>query len=395
MIPSLEQELGELLSESIPTAVQREAAAYEEAAGSPARPIVLFGGGGLGRRTLAGLRKAGREPVAFADNGPALWGKQIEGVPVLAPAEAAQRYGREAIFIVTIWRAGGPHRFDRTESQLRQLGCTRVVPAVLLFWRYPQFFLDYYCLGLPSRLLEQRGLVHRIFLALADEPSRREYVSQIRWRLRADFAGLASPAAEEQYFPDDLFKLATDETFVDCGAFDGDSIEAFVRRQGPAFHQIIALEPDPINFGRMSDRVAGYAPDVQAKIRLEKVGAADFKGTLRFDGDGSLSSAANPEGSLTIECVPLDALLAGTSPSYIKMDIEGGEPDALRGAARTIRDHAPRLAVSAYHKPDHLWRIPEQLLALRDDFKVYLRPHNEECWDTVCYALPAARDRNL
>jgi N6-adenosine-specific RNA methylase IME4 len=77
------------------------------------------------------------------------------------------------------------------------------------------------------------------------------------------------------------------------------------------------------------------------------------------------------------------------------MDIEGAEPEALRGATQTIREFAPRLAVSAYHKPDHLWRIPEQLLALRNDFEIFLRPHNEECWDTVCYALPAGRPRNL
>jgi FkbM family methyltransferase len=391
VIPSLEEELGGLLSENIEAAVAREASAFDEAAGSPSRPIVLFGGGGLGRRTLSGLRRAGIEPVAFADNGQAMWGKQIEGVDVLPPAEAVRRYGKDAIFVVTIWRAGGSHRFDRTEIQLRELGCAWIIPAVLLFWKYPQIFLDFYCLGLPHRILQQREAVQRAFSSLADKSSQREYVSQIRWRLRADFAGLASPVAEEQYFPDDIFTLTDDETFVDCGAFDGDSIEAFVLRRGAGFRQIIALEPDPINFTKMTDRVASYARAVRTKIRLEKLGAADFKGTLRFDGSGSLSSAANPEGSQEIECVPLDALLCETKPTYLKMDIEGAEPDALRGAARTIRDHAPVLAISAYHKQDHLWRIPEQVQALHGDYRLYLRPHNEECWDTVCYAVPGGR----
>ena len=391
MNSALESELDSLLSESREAALVREGSAFDEATAPGSRPIVLFGGGGLGRRTLHGLRQVGIEPVAFADNGQAMWGKQIEGVDVLSPTEAARRHGKNAVFVVTIWRAGGPHRFDRTQAQLRELGCDCIVHAVLLFWKFPAIFLDFYCLGLPHRILEQREAVLHTFRSLADESSRREYVSQIRWRLRADFAGLASPVAQEQYFPDDIFTLADNETFVDCGAFDGDSIEAFVRRKGTAFRQIIALDPDPINFDKMSHRVSAYSPEVRSRIRLEKVGAADFQGPLRFDGDGSLSSAANPEGALEIQCVKLDQLLDGSQPTYLKMDIEGAEPDALRGAEKTIRTHAPILAVSAYHKQDHLWTIPAQLLGLNSNYQIYLRPHNEECWDTVCYAVPASR----
>jgi FkbM family methyltransferase len=388
---SLESELDSLLCESREAALNRESSAFDDTTGSKPRPIVLFGAGGLGRRTLKGLREAGIEPIAFADNGQAQWGRKIEGVDVLAPEEAARRFGKDAVFVVTIWRAGGPHRFDKTEAQLRALGCDCVVHAVILFWKYPAVFLDFYSLGLPHRVLEHRNAVLRIFRALADDDSKREYVSQIRWRLRADFAGLSSPVKQEQYFPEDVFVLGNNETFIDCGAFDGDSIEAFVRRKNSSFNQIVALEPDPINFNKMTERVAGYASDVQRKIRLEKVGAANFHGTLRFDGDGSLSSSANPEGTLEIQCVKLDELLEGTKPTYLKMDIEGAEPDALRGAARTIDTHRPILAVSAYHKQDHLWSIPSLLLDLHSDYQLYIRPHNEECWDTVCYAVPSSR----
>jgi FkbM family methyltransferase len=393
MNPALEKELAALLAESVDVASARAASAFDRVAGGASRPIVLFGGGGLGRRTVKGLRQAGVEPVAFADNNQTAWGTRIDGVEVLSPDEAAKRHGQDAVFVVTIWRAGGTHRYDRTEAQLKGLGCVRIVPAVVLFWKHPAVFLDYYCLGLPQQVLAQRDAVLGTFLDLADERSRQEYVAQIRWRLWADFGGLPSPVAEEQYLPDDLFSLTDDETFVDCGAFDGDSIEAFVKRKGARFRRIVALEPDPINFAKMTDRVAAYAPEVRGKIRLEKLGAADFNGPLRFDGDGSLSSSANPEGSLEIQCVRLDELLAGTQPTYLKMDIEGAEPDALKGVAATIREHAPVLAISAYHKQDHLWRIPEQLRELRADYRLYLRPHNEECWDTVCYAVPAARDR--
>jgi len=391
MSKSLEQQLDLLLAENREAVVAREATAFDAAAEAGAESLVLFGAGGLGRRALRGLRRVGIEPVALADNNPALWHRKLEGIEVLPPEEAARRWGRQAAFVVTIWRAGGDHRFDRTQTQLHQLGCERVIPAAVLFWKYPEVFLDYYCLGLPHRVIEERDAIRQAFAWFADEGSRHEFVSQIRWRLWADFAGLSSPGPQEQYFPDDVFRLNGHERFVDCGAFDGDSIAAFVRRTGPAFEEIIALEPDPANFQKMSDRVAQFPVDIREKIRLEQVGVADFNGTLRFDADGSLSSAANPNGALQITCIVLDDLLQEAAPTYIKMDIEGAETEALRGTSRILRKSAPVLAISAYHKPNHLWRIPHLIKSLRPDYRLFLRPHNEECWDTVCYAVPESR----
>jgi FkbM family methyltransferase len=389
------EELEALLAEDRVSVEKRETTAFDAIAGPFNRSLILFGAGRLGRKTLAGLRRLGIEPLAFADNNPASWNHPIEGVPVLPPQQAAEIYGQKAVFVVTIWRAGGEHRYDRTQAQLRQLGCQRVAPAAMLFWKYPETFLDYYCLGLPHQVIAEREAVRQAFSWLEDEVSRREYVSQVRWRLWLDFAALASPDKQEQYFPEDIFRLRPDEVLADCGAFDGDTLAAFLRRTGEAFGQITALEPDPANFQKMSARVAQYSPAIRRKIRLEQVGAADFSGSLRFDGDGSLSSAANPEGALEVPCVTLDELLRDTPPTYIKMDIEGGEPEALRGAREIIRQSAPLLAVSAYHKPNHLWRIPELIRSLRADYRLYLRPHNEECWDTVCYAVPPHRSKRL
>ena len=391
MSVSLEQQLDLLLAENPESAIARESGAFDAEAGAGAESLVLFGAGGLGRKTLLGLRQAGIEPLAFADNSPALWRRKIEGLEVLPPEEAARQFGKRAAFVVTIWRAGGGNRFDKTQTQLRRLGCERVIPAAVLFWKYPDIFLDYYCLGLPHKVLEEREAIRQAFSWFADDVSRREYVSQVRWRLWADFVGLSSPDSQEQYFPEDLFGLNGHEVFVDCGAFDGDSIEAFVRRTRRVFQQVIALEPDPSNFRKMSDRVAQYPAEVRQKIRLEQMGVAEAGGTLRFDAEGSLSSAANPNGALEITCVALDDLLQGATPTYIKMDVEGAEPGALRGGSRAIRESAPLLAISAYHKPNHLWRIPELIKSLRPDYALYLRPHNEECWDTVCYAVPASR----
>src|SRR4051794_5378583 len=64
--------------------------------------IVLYGAGGLGRRTLAGLRRLGVEPLAFVDNSPTLQGSAIEGCPVLTPRDAVDRFNDRATFVTTV-----------------------------------------------------------------------------------------------------------------------------------------------------------------------------------------------------------------------------------------------------------------------------------------------------
>lgn len=144
---ALKNELEALLAESRDAAIQRESSAFDRVAGPFAKSLVLFGAGGLGRKTLKGLRQAGIEPLAFADNNSKQWHQKIDGLEILPPEEAVQRYGKSATFVVTIWRAGGTHRFDKTQAQLQQLGCACVVPTMVLFWKFAETFLDYYCVG--------------------------------------------------------------------------------------------------------------------------------------------------------------------------------------------------------------------------------------------------------
>jgi hypothetical protein len=76
------------------------------------------------------------------------------------------------------------------------------------------------------------------------------------------------------------------------------------------------------------------------------------------------------------------------------MDIEGAELQALRGAARLIRDHQPVLAVCAYHYNEHLWQLPMLMQELWPGYRIVLRRYAEQCWETVYYAVPPER-RNL
>ena len=387
----LESALDRVLSVDTGAAVKWEREEFDRLVGRPDVSMVLFGAGNLGRKVLARLRQDGVNPRAFADNDLALHGKSVDGLPVLSPSDAARQYGSEAVFVVTIWNT--EHSFVRTRQQLKALGCEEVVSAIPLRWKYAEDLLPFYWLDLPSKTIEEADLVRSAFGLWSDPFSKREYLAQLRFRVLGEFDSLSAPVQQPSYFPDDLFSLRPDESFVDCGAFDGVTIRQFLRRQSSFSGRIAAFEPDPISFAELRRYVSSLKVDLRERIGLLPYAVGSERGVVQFDATGTMGSRVSANGSLEVECVTLDEALGemGLSPSLIKMDIEGAELDGLAGGRGVIQRDAPVLAVCLYHRYDDLWRIPLLIKALFDGYSLFLRPHELEGWQLVCYAIPQQR----
>ena len=387
---SLEARLDTLLIESPDSVRRREASAFDDATAGHRDRLVLWGAGRLGRKTLAGLRKLGQEPVAFCDSNHAIWGKAIDGIPVMSVEEASAVHGSDATFVITIW---GPHDLE-TMADRRQwlidLGCASVVPFAPLFWQHPEVFGSYYAFHPAHRTLEQAAEIRRAFALWADDASRAEFVRQIEWRLRGDFGVLSDPVAHEIYFPEDLINLRADELFVDCGAYDGDTLRSLLGRPAVRGTSIVAFEPDPGTYAKLEKWAASLPSQVRGRIELHQAAVGATPGKLAFDPSGTEASSIG-SGALTVDCVTLDDVLAGRTPTYLKMDIEGFEPEALAGGRRMIATAHPMLAICVYHEFDHPWRIPLAIASMSDEYRYYLRAHHQQAWDLVCYAVPAER----
>ena len=284
----------------------------------------------MGRRAVNCFRSLGVEALALSDNNPRLWGRQVDGATVLPPAVASELYGGEALFIVTIWNA--VHSFRETNAQLSALGCSHIIPSSPVYWRFPETFLPFFCLSLPRHVFAQRRHVLQAHTIWADEQSRAEYLAHVRWRALGDFAGLPQRSAEESYFPESLFVLSPDEEFVDCGAFDGDTIRSFLGRRRDGFRRVDAIEPDPKTFTKLQHYVDGLPPSIRHKIALHCCGVGAARRTVAFDATGTALSHVSDSGTSMIEELPLDTLCATARPTFIKMDVEGAERNALLAA---------------------------------------------------------------
>ncbi|TGE35390.1 FkbM family methyltransferase [Desulfosporosinus fructosivorans] len=381
-----------ILSESVQEVLERETKEFDRLTERCGRSIILFGSGGLGRKVLKGLRSHGIEPLGFADNNPGMWGTEIEGLQVFPPDMAAKKYGQVASFVICIWGATKVgHRMAKVVSQLSELGCVTVVPFSFLFWKYPEAFLPYFCIDLPHKMLLEKSEILEAFSLWEDDFSRGEYLNQIKWRFLADWSLLSDPVPDEQYFVDDLFKLNENEAFIDCGAFDGDTIKSFLQRRGNDFQALIAMEPDPQNYETLNNFLDSLKPEIRKKIKAYPYAVSNYNGHVFFQATGQTDAKVSDSGTVKVECVRLDDILEGLTTTFVKMDIEGSELSAIEGLSKTIAKDHPILAVSAYHKQSDIWRIPLAMKRLYNDYSFFLRPHLDECWDLVCYAIPKDR----
>jgi len=351
------------------------------------RDLVLFGAGCLGRKILACLRRHGIEPLAFADNSRQKWGEQVDGLKVVSPNQACAALGQKAAFVVTIASPG--HSFRESRRKLTVLGCGKVIPFLPLLWKYPDDLLPHYAFVLPERIRLDREAIRAGFRLFEDPLSQRQFIAHLRLRLCADFETTPEPSLHDQYFPEGLPAPHPDEVFVDCGAYDGDTIRALLQRT--RFKRLHAFEPDPSNFAKLGRYVQTLGADIRRRIEIVQAAVGAGSGTRRFSASGTPGATLIATAELEIACLRLDDVVFPEAPTFVKIDIEGAETEALDGARELITAHRPVLAICVYHRPTDLWRIPILLHSLNPDYRLFLRSHSHDGWDCVAYAFPAER----
>jgi FkbM family methyltransferase len=295
------------------------------------------------------------------------------------------------VFVVCVWNGEAHDRMADRIRQLKSLGCEAVISFGFLFWKHNEAFLPHYCLDLPEKVLLQKNRIRAAMQLWSDDYSREEFVAQVGFRTSIDLNLINRTATGKHYFPLDLFSLGEDEVFVDCGAFDGDTIADFLEETRGHFQRILAFEPDAVTYPHLQERIQQFGSEIRDKIQLNQEAVGRKPGTISFDATGTVLSVVG-SGSSVVRVAELDSALASFDPTFIKFDVEGFEPQALMGASKLLSRTRPILAVSAYHEQSHLWSIPLLLSSLLPErYEFFLRPHGPESWDLVCYAIPAER----
>jgi FkbM family methyltransferase len=180
------------------------------------------------------------------------------------------------------------------------------------------------------------------------------------------------------------------DVVLDCGGGFGETAILFARRVGPAGH-VYSFEFVPENCER-AERNRAHNPELAGRITPLPFAVHERSGrTLSFEDQGP-GTRVGESGSLRVETLAIDDWVEQQGldrVDWIKMDVEGSEAAALRGARRTLARFAPRLAISAYHRPDDLYVLPRLIRSLRPDYRLYLDHHTIHREETVLYARAA------
>lgn len=190
------------------------------------------------------------------------------------------------------------------------------------------------------------------------------------------------PVDEIQYFDPDVINLTQDEVFVDCGAYVGDTIDSFRKYMG-GYKKIIAFEPDKYNCHKIKEYLE---KENISNVQVVNAAVGNENKEVTFNNLGTAgSSVIQDEGIEKIQQVRLDDAIQEPI-TFLKMDIEGFELDALKGAENTIKTHKPRLAICVYHKAEDPIRIVEYLKKIVPEYKFYMRHYTYSQHETVLYA---------
>jgi FkbM family methyltransferase len=345
------------------------------AEGGPNR-IAIVGAADEGRRLAELCVANGVEVVAHCDDNPAKVGTEIAGRTV-EPTSALEKLDDGTVVIVA------SHRPMRAYERLRALGVKAyaqfMVLQVLRPDLYPpHMFYDGWLEDLVENLDQYKWLAE----TLADDTSRAHLDAILRYRLTGSLDEILDIIDWEVYQPKGLIAFDEHEVYVDGGAYDGDTIKLFIDRVGGKFDGVVAFEPDPDTYGRLCDNFSD-----EPRVKPVNKGLFSEETTLRFTNDMHRASIIADDGEIEIQCCGLDDVLGGDRATFIKMNIEGAELEALRGAKRTIDAWKPRLGISAYHRPTDLWGVPRRILEVRGDYALYLRQQDAGVIETVCYAI--------
>lgn len=334
-------------------------------------PIVIFGAGDAGASCLDKLIDwQCHNRMVFCDNYRSGTKQGLNIIP-FDTLLADPQYSHSLIVL-----AIGTNRSAEIYEQLQK----SKIPADRIILR------DYVCDKTTAAYLKSNECTLKtLYGKLSDDLSRKVFWKKVENALycRICMDG-AYQAGAAQYF-DSCLPLGEDEVFVDGGAFTGDTAAEFIRRVNGRYRHIFELEPEKDNV-----KVIGKNLQPYRDITIINKGLWDRETTLRFNAGGGAASSVSSSGKVPISVTCIDALLkTGYIPTFIKMDIEGSELMALRGAAQTIRTYRPKLAVCIYHKPTDIVELPKVIDQLNPEYSYCLRHYlpGFSLSETVLYAF--------
>ena len=331
------------------------------------KPIVLYGMGNGADKIVSVLESEEIEfKGIFASDG-FVRKKQVYGLPIESYSALKDRFG-EMIVLLSF----GTHRAEVMEN-IKKINHEQELyaPEVPVVGK-GLFNKEYY--------EENKGEFEKIYSLLADEKSKKPFQNIIKYKISGKIDYLTECEADTKEPYTSFLNNRGNEVILDLGAYNGDTALKF-SSVFPDYSKIIAVEPDKKTFKKLLLNTENLRD-----IDCYNICISDFSGKGGFLMNGGRNSLVG-EGEET-DFTTVDDLAGEEKITLIKMDVEGEEAKAIKGAKETILKNKPRLIISAYHRTEDFLNLPKEVFGIRDDYKIYMRHFPSiPAWDTVYYFI--------
>jgi FkbM family methyltransferase len=344
------------------------------------KPVWIFGAGNFGRDICRILQNEGYEVGGFVETKPNL--KTIQGLPVLSWPELKPQHIKAQLALGIFNRNSA---FDELQTIAKAGGYGNV----FLPWDlYGQFGKDLgwrFWLSQRNMLLSNLQRIGNVCLRLADDESKTTLLRICAFRLGLDIAYSSFRHTEEQYFNQLTLPQLSGEgiVYVDCGAYNGDSYLDLIDRPQITCDMAFLIEPDPVNYNALVNAVSH-----RGNVVCLPLAVAQNYTILTFNAGQGEGGAISESGNIHVAASALDQLIPNLHVDFIKLDVEGGESHAIKGAVNLIQRSRPVLAISLYHRPEDIWLIPELLFEICPEYNFFIRQHYYNSFDSVLYVVP-------
>jgi FkbM family methyltransferase len=397
---------------------------HRQAVTSGTVPVALFGVGAVGRDLCQVLQLHGVHAACFCDNNPAEIGRHYSGIPVISFTELKDTCKNHLIVIASSMYEAEIRR-QLLENGFRERYLIPVSPigkpALLGLGYYVH--CGYYTQN-PRHSLSIIDLQNHqeeltaAYNLLSDQKSKDLFIARLSlFTSTMDFSRFSSyitnfselneperdafpfyvSPEDYGYFNNDVFRLVDGEVLVDGGSYNGLSAATFAKTcadKNVSYKGIYCFEPDADNFKLLKDNTAQLC-DVTCiqKGLWSHATTLIFLSATECDPGAVLEAcsdkANNQSATRTeVQTISIDEQFPDGDVTYIKMDVEGAEMEALRGAAKVIKRCRPKLGISAYHKHSDIYELPLLIHELCPDYNFYLRHYGYTVFDMVLFAIP-------
>jgi FkbM family methyltransferase len=348
--------------------------------------VYIYGTGSIAADTFSLLCRLSAQVSAFLERAPNAK-RHLDGLPLYDAANNSVSKAERKTALVMIAIFNPQVDLQSLKHYLADAGWSNILTFNQYFQIFSDAFGDRYWLTQPEYYEHHSDEMQTVRSLWKDEKSRAVHDSIAEYRVNPDPELLQPPDLSDQYFPSDVPGWPSTLDFVDCGAFDGDTIRS-IRGKSLRLRSYVGFEPDAANYKLLVAELKRTTHKSDCNALAVPCATYDETCQLRFQANQGAGSSLTEVGDTVIQCVAIDAAMPNFPCNLIKMDIEGAEIKSLLGAEMTIRQYVPALAICVYHHPAHIWEIPLLINSWNLGYRFFLRCHCFNSFDLVMYAVP-------